>query len=107
MKRLIALIIFISIPLVWAAPVTFTISFTIPSQFIDEIKVGYLECTPVPMVHSDPNDPTSPVVPKMSDKDWILGNARKEAMKHVFDRYDKGKEIIDARNRVKREEAFE
>jgi hypothetical protein len=107
MKRITAVIILIIIPLAWAAPISFTITFTVPSAKVAQMKEGYLECCPVPVGHSDPNDPNSPIVPKMTEKQWILGNARKAAMQHIFDKYRKGKEIIDQRNRIKQEDMFE
>ena len=106
MKKLAILMILTVIPFAWAATLSFTITISVPADKVGAMKEGYLECCPVPMVRSDPNDPNSEIVPAMTEKQWILRNARKAAMKHIFDKYRLGQEIIAERNRIKRDEMF-
>lgn len=101
MKKLILLLILCAIPVAWAADLSFTISFTIPSAKVDAIREGYLKAKPVPQELSDPNDPNSPMVDTMTAKQWILGNAAQAAKDHIKTTYNRGRDQIDKESRVK------
>lgn len=106
MKKLILIAILIVASVAWAADLSFTITFTIPSAKVDAIRTGYLKAKPVPTELSDPNDPDSEMVPTMTDKEWILSNAKAKAKDHIMTTYSRGVDKTSAENKIKSKDAF-
>jgi len=109
MKRLLtitAIVTALCLSYALAADMAFTITFTVPSEHVEAIAEGYLKANPIPTELTDPNDPNSPMIPTMSVKNWILGNAKAAAMDHIKINYNRGRDQIDKETRIQKTQMF-
>ena len=60
-----------------------SLTITIPDDKVDEVLDAFEQMAPIPKVHSDPDDPTSPLVPEYTRAQWPRAWLRRQIVNMV------------------------
>lgn len=65
-----------------------------------EKRLYYLTSNPIPLERQDPNDPNSPMVPTMTDRDWFISKCRADVYRYMLLEINRGKSQLEARAKI-------